>query len=125
MSRAISNAVNRGEAARLLRDEINVYRQACVASAHSTAEGENDNPSKSRKLNECEAETADGNTNMENIEDFQKEFLEFAIKMNVLQFGSFKLKSGRISPYFFNAGLFSCGHSLHSLGRLEITVYFR
>ena len=48
---------------------------------------------------------------------YQKEFIDFAVKRNVLQFGSFKLKSGRISPYFFNAGLFCDGQSVLLLSR--------
>ena len=47
---------------------------------------------------------------------YQQEFIEFAVKQNVLQFGVFKLKSGRTSPYFFNSGLFSSGESLARLG---------
>lgn len=44
-------------------------------------------------------------------------FLEFAIERGVLRFGEFKLKSGRISPYFFNAGLFNTGEALARLGQ--------
>ena len=42
--------------------------------------------------------------------------MEFALDEGVLKFGSFVLKSGRTSPYFFNAGLFSSGSALHKLG---------
>lgn len=48
---------------------------------------------------------------------YQKEFIEFAIEKEVLKFGQFTLKSGRTSPYFFNAGLFNTGRSLARLGR--------
>jgi len=48
---------------------------------------------------------------------YQKEFLNFALSVEVLRFGEFTLKSGRISPYFFNAGLFNTGKSLAKLGR--------
>jgi uridine monophosphate synthetase len=51
------------------------------------------------------------------LEAYQKQFIEFAMDQRVLQFGSFKLKSGRQSPYFFNAGLFKDGFSMHQLGR--------
>ncbi|MAL82865.1 MULTISPECIES: orotate phosphoribosyltransferase [Idiomarina] len=48
---------------------------------------------------------------------YQKEFIEFAIERGVLKFGEFTLKSGRTSPYFFNAGLFNKGSDLARLGR--------
>jgi orotate phosphoribosyltransferase len=48
---------------------------------------------------------------------FQIEFIEFALSRQVLKFGSFTLKSGRTSPYFFNAGLFNTGGDLARLGR--------
>lgn len=50
------------------------------------------------------------------MKNYQKEFLEFAIRTEVLRFGDFVLKSGRTSPYFFNAGLFNTGQSLARLG---------
>jgi orotate phosphoribosyltransferase len=50
------------------------------------------------------------------MHDFQKEFLDFAIKVEAIRFGEFQLKSGRMSPYFFNAGLFNTGHKLMQLG---------
>ncbi len=51
------------------------------------------------------------------MHDYQREFIEFAIQRGVLRFGEFELKSGRISPYFFNAGLFNSGEALARLGR--------
>lgn len=48
---------------------------------------------------------------------YQREFIEFAIERGVLKFGEFTLKSGRTSPYFFNAGLFNKGSDLARLGR--------
>ena len=51
------------------------------------------------------------------MKDYQYEFLDFAIATGVLCFGEFTLKSGRISPYFFNSGLFNTGESLAKLGR--------
>ena len=51
------------------------------------------------------------------MQSYQKEFIEFAIEQGVLKFGEFTLKSGRISPYFFNAGLFNSGKALAKLGR--------
>ncbi|TNC14725.1 orotate phosphoribosyltransferase [Vibrio diabolicus] len=48
---------------------------------------------------------------------YQREFIEFALEKEVLKFGEFTLKSGRKSPYFFNAGLFNTGRDLASLGR--------
>lgn len=44
-------------------------------------------------------------------------FIDLCLELGVLRFGEFKLKSGRLSPYFFNAGLFNSGHALAALGR--------
>jgi orotate phosphoribosyltransferase len=49
-------------------------------------------------------------------EAFRRDFVDFAIRTGVLRFGEFKTKAGRLSPYFFNAGLFSDGASLGALG---------
>lgn len=51
------------------------------------------------------------------MKDYQREFIEFALEKQVLRFGEFTLKSGRTSPYFFNAGLFKTGGDLARLGR--------
>lgn len=49
--------------------------------------------------------------------DFRQEFIEFAVNLNVLRFGEFKTKAGRLSPYFFNAGLFNDGAALDCLSQ--------
>lgn len=54
---------------------------------------------------------------MEASEQARADFIELAIRCNVLKFGEFELKSGRISPYFFNAGGFNTGGALATLGR--------
>ncbi len=51
------------------------------------------------------------------MSDLSQEFIAFAIKKQVLKFGEFKTKAGRLSPYFFNAGLFNDGESLLKLGK--------
>ncbi|NVK00966.1 MAG: orotate phosphoribosyltransferase [Oceanospirillaceae bacterium] len=51
------------------------------------------------------------------MQAYQREFIQFAIEKGVLRFGEFTLKSGRTSPYFFNAGLFNTGETLAKLGR--------
>ena len=51
------------------------------------------------------------------MQAYQREFIRFAIERGVLRFGEFTLKSGRSSPYFFNAGLFNSGLALAQLGR--------
>ncbi len=50
------------------------------------------------------------------MHSYQRRFIEFAIRAGALRFGRFQLKSGRISPYFFNAGLFNSGERLRQLG---------
>jgi orotate phosphoribosyltransferase len=51
------------------------------------------------------------------MQDHERDFLELALARRVLRFGEFTLKSGRVSPYFFNAGLFDSGAALAALGR--------
>ena len=51
------------------------------------------------------------------LQPYQRDFITFAIEQGVLKFGEFTLKSGRVSPYFFNAGLFQTGGALARLGR--------
>lgn len=60
---------------------------------------------------ECSQETSQQSSN-----DFRQEFIAFAIQKEVLRFGEFTTKAGRLSPYFFNAGLFNDGESLMKLG---------
>ena len=51
------------------------------------------------------------------MSDFRQDFIQFAVNRNVLCFGEFKTKAGRLSPYFFNAGLFNDGESLRQLAQ--------
>ena len=51
------------------------------------------------------------------MQDYQREFISFCLDRGVLRFGEFKLKSGRLSPYFFNAGLFNSGDAILRLGQ--------
>src|SRR5690606_29521993 len=51
------------------------------------------------------------------MQAYQRDFIRFAIERGVLRFGEFTLKSGRTSPYFFNAGLFNSGGALAKLGQ--------
>ena len=50
------------------------------------------------------------------MQAFQQQFLDYCLQRGVLKFGEFTLKSGRVSPYFFNAGLFNTGEDLAALG---------
>src|SRR5699024_12559356 len=51
------------------------------------------------------------------MQPYQRDFIQFALQQEALKFGQFTLKSGRQSPYFFNAGTFSSGKTLAQLGR--------
>lgn len=56
------------------------------------------------------------------MQTYQREFLDFSIARGVLRFGQYTLKSGRVSPYFFDAGLFDSGAALARLGRYYATT---
>jgi orotate phosphoribosyltransferase len=93
VSRGISRDADPAAAAVKLRDAINVARAAATAPP--------------------DAGIASGTV----LAPYQAEFIEMALGLGVLKFGSFTLKSGRVSPYFFNAGLFRTGSSLARLGQ--------
>lgn len=99
VSRNISRASNMTLAAETLCKEINALRTVKEAS-QSTAVDE---------VTVTVAASA--------LKPYQEEFIRFALADNALQFGQFTLKSGRISPYFFNAGKFCTGKSMHFLCR--------
>jgi uridine monophosphate synthetase len=94
VSRSISKADDIASAAKQLRDEINVLRH----------------------LRSPQAPEPTQSASSSALQTYQRNFLAFALQEQALQFGSFTLKSGRKSPYFFNAGRFCTGHSLSMLG---------
>ncbi|HEY8510004.1 MAG TPA: orotate phosphoribosyltransferase, partial [Steroidobacteraceae bacterium] len=59
------------------------------------------------------------------MHDYQLEFIDLALSREALRFGNFKLKSGRESPYFFNAGLFSDGEAAAVLGKCYAAALMR
>lgn len=100
VSRGISRAENPKEAAEKLNKDINEAREKSLALLNN-----NNNDSKTSSL-----------------QKYQTEFIQFALKCKVLKFGEFTLKSGRISPYFFNAGLFNSGLALKRVGEYYAKV---
>ena len=96
VSRGISKAADPAAAAKELVENINKVR---------------------RKIQQGKTSSSTGSDDTNNIiQPYQKDFLEFSLAEGVLKFGSFTLKSGRTSPYFFNAGLFASGAALFKLG---------
>ena len=95
--------------ARCLRDRINVIRANLVETANMKATESEPvvNPA-------CTPRSAQ---QQQQQQKQQKQFIEFAVDRKALQFGSFTLKSGRTSPYFFNAGTFASGKCLLAVAR--------
>lgn len=56
------------------------------------------------------------------MQQYQSDFIDFVLSVGALKFGEFKLKSGRVSPYFFNAGTFNTGEHLSQLGKFYATA---
>lgn len=91
VSRGISRADDPGKAALELKEKIQIARDQTKVEIQSSTQN--------------------------NIQPYQRQFIEFSLSQGVLKFGSFVLKSGRTSPYFFNAGLFASGAALNTLGK--------
>jgi len=100
VTRGISKAKDPGAAAKDLVEKINKIR----------------NKIQEDKTEGISSSSSNDNNKNNTIEPYQKQFLEFSLAEGVLKFGSFTLKSGRTSPYFFNAGLFASGAALFKLG---------
>jgi len=106
VSRGISRAASPKAAAESLRQQIEVVRNDMSKREH-----------KRQKIESREDSKA--------LQPYQRTFIETALRLNVLRFGSFTLKSGRVSPYFFNAGLFRTGTAMSVLARSYATAIRR
>jgi uridine monophosphate synthetase len=105
VSRGISKASDMTKAAKIIRDEINTYREVRMSRSHSE-------DSSSEKIPDIPIKDQD------TLLPYQNEFITLALQQGALLFGSFTLKSGRQSPYFFNAGKFSSGKALTILAQV-------
>jgi len=108
-SRGICQASDMRGAAQALRDEINACRDRLVAETYI-----DDAKEGCIGIKETNARAGEKKSDME---PYQSAFIEFAVAQDALQFGSFTLKSGRVSPYFFNAGRFSSGEAMTKLAK--------
>ncbi|KAG7345793.1 orotate phosphoribosyltransferase [Nitzschia inconspicua] len=116
VSRGISQAERPGVAAKELVDAINAVRDKIVAGNNNNNNNNNNNKTYDVDMAATSSTTSSSSSSSSSIQPYQMEFLEFSLEVGVLKFGSFTLKSGRISPYFFNAGLFATGAALFQLG---------
>ena len=108
VSRGISAAHDKNQAARVLCEQINQQRQIVITAGQASVNPDV-TPSSSSSNGDGEKQVA--------LLEHQRQFLALASEKQALKFGSFTLKSGRVSPYFFNAGLFSCGKSMSTLSK--------
>lgn len=109
VSRGISRAENPASAAETLVQAIRDVVQQVKTTATGT-----ETPTNREEIDEEKVATT--TSSPISIEPYQAEFIQFSLSQGVLKFGSFVLKSGRTSPYFFNAGLFASGAALFHLG---------
>jgi uridine monophosphate synthetase len=109
ISRGISTSSNPSQAAMGFRDQI---RQA-----QQTVSNQNKANNSALPQTESKQDLIAVSASSNKMQPYQREFIEFCLNEQVLRFGSFVLKSGRTSPYFFNAGLFSSGRALYTLGQ--------
>jgi uridine monophosphate synthetase len=100
VSRGISRAPDPAAAAKEFKEAIQAAREQVILAKKTVA-----------------AATTVDHALAVSIQPYQQDFLEFSLAEGVLKFGAFTLKSGRTSPYFFNAGLFASGGALFKLGK--------
>jgi uridine monophosphate synthetase len=110
VSRGISKAADPRKAAIEFRDLINRVRAAKTSSSSSSS-------SSSGGGGGGGGGGSSSGSGAAKVQATAEEFIEFALTRGVLKFGEFKLKSGRLSPYFFNAGLFNTGTDLLKIGK--------
>lgn len=96
----VSRGISRAQSPRVAADELaEIMRTTCIEIANEKKDN--------HKFN--------SKNNLVHLQPYQRKFIQSAVKMNVLRFGSFTLKSGRTSPYFFNAGFFCSGQAMYDL----------
>jgi hypothetical protein len=119
MSRSISQATNMKQTVNDLHEQIQSIRST-IMKEYQERKQESQQQQQQVETTTTPSTTtlsssSSSSSTLTTLQPYQRELIDFCIQQDVLKFGTFTLKSGRISPYFFNAGLFDTGAALYTL----------